>query len=123
MMSDDCGLGTTKVVIGNVALVLPAGTVTLAGTLAAAGSSLVSATLKPPDGAAAVSVTVPVDGSPPTTSVGLTLTVERAAGPEDGGGWVRPPPPPPLGPPLADAVPVRASVAAAKASAKRERDM
>src|SRR5256885_14082654 len=79
MMSADCGLGTTLVVIGNLALAAPAGTVTLAGTVAAVVLSLRSETVKPPEGAAPVSVTVPVEGSPPTTSVGLTVTFDRAA--------------------------------------------
>src|SRR3954449_10862920 len=78
-MSADWGLGTTKVVTGKLALFAPAGTVTLGCTVAAFVSSLDSATVKPPAGAAAVSVTVPVTGVPPTTSVGLTLTAESAA--------------------------------------------
>src|SRR3954451_19597081 len=79
MMSDDCGLGTTWVVIGKVALVAPAGTVTLGCTVAAAGSSLDSATVKPPVGAGAVSVAVPVTGVPAAAAVGLTFTDESAA--------------------------------------------
>src|SRR2546423_5351927 len=79
MMSADCGLGTALVVIAKVLLVDPAGTVTLAGTVAALVLSLRRATVKPPAGAAAVSLTVPVTGSPPTTSVGLTVTFDRAA--------------------------------------------
>jgi hypothetical protein len=39
-------------------------------------------TAVPPDGAALVSVTVPVDEFPPTTLVGLTLTADS----DDGGG-------------------------------------
>src|SRR4051812_33470967 len=85
MMSEDWGLGTTLVVTGKVALVAPAGTVTLGWTVAAAGSSLDSATVKPPVGAAAVRVTVPVTGVPPTTSVGLTLTADSAAAGEGAG--------------------------------------
>src|SRR3954468_15126382 len=85
MMSADWGLGTTKVVTGKLALFAPAGTVTLGGTVAAFVSSLDSATVKPPVRAAAVSVTVPVTGVPPTTSVGLTFTVESAAA-ADGAG-------------------------------------
>src|SRR3954447_11470692 len=119
MISDDCGLGTTLVVTGKLAVRDPAGTVTLGWTLAAAVLSLDSATVRPPDGAAAVSVTVPVTGVPPTTSVGLTLTVESAAGPEAGGTLLPPPPPPPL----AEAVPVRASVAATQTRAMRVRGM
>jgi hypothetical protein len=53
--------------------------------VAAAVLSLDRATAKPPDGAAAVRVTVPVDGSPPTTSVGLTPRLESDAEDEGGG--------------------------------------
>lgn len=45
------------VVIPNVALVVPAGTVTLAGTVATAVLSLVKSTTKPLDGAADLSTT------------------------------------------------------------------
>src|SRR3954463_5609856 len=86
MMSADCGFGTTKVVTGKLALLAPAGTVMLGCTVAAAGSSLDSATVKPPAGAAAVSRTVPVTGVPPRTSVGLTVTAVSAAGADEGGG-------------------------------------
>jgi len=54
------------------ALLAPAGTVTLAGTLAAPGRLLDSATIVPPAGAALGSVTVPVAGVPPATLVGLS---------------------------------------------------
>jgi hypothetical protein len=52
-------IATGYVVIKNVALVLPAGTVTVAGTPAAVGVSLPSDIDSPPVGAAPVSVTVP----------------------------------------------------------------
>lgn len=68
------------VVTVTVALVAPAGTVTLAGTVATAVLLLESVTSAPPDGAAAVNVTVPVEELPPTTDVGLTLTADRLAG-------------------------------------------
>jgi hypothetical protein len=71
-------LATAYVVIGKLALVAPARTVTLAGTDAAAGSSLDSGIWTPPAGAAAVSVTVPLDESPPITSLGLTITLASA---------------------------------------------
>jgi hypothetical protein len=51
---------TGKEVIGNVASVVPAATVTLAGTVARAVTELVNVTTDPPAGAAAFSVTVPV---------------------------------------------------------------
>jgi hypothetical protein len=61
----------------NVAPVAPAATVTLDGTLAAVVLLLVSATTAPPDGAAPLSVTVPVeDCVPPTTLVGFTVNEE-----------------------------------------------
>ena len=49
--------------IGNVWMVLPAGTTTVAGTVAS-GLLLVSATVSPPAGAAAVSVIEPWTGTP-----------------------------------------------------------
>jgi hypothetical protein len=67
------------VVTVNVAVVAPAATVTLAGT-AAATLLLESVTVKPPDGAAEVSVTVPEDDVPPTTVAGLKETLDRTGG-------------------------------------------
>jgi hypothetical protein len=61
------------VVIVNEAVVEPAGTVTNAGTVAAAGFELTRYTASPPAGAAASMVTVPVETPPPTTVVGLRL--------------------------------------------------
>jgi hypothetical protein len=74
---------TALVLIVNVALVVPAGTVTLEGTLAAAVSLLESAICAPPDGAAPLSVTVPVEEFPPWTLVGFIASEERVTG---GGG-------------------------------------
>ena len=68
---------TVVVAIAKVALVAPCDTVTLAGADAALLLSL-SATTNPPDGAAAVNVTVPWDAVPPTTDAGLTDTAESA---------------------------------------------
>src|SRR5215211_1589920 len=82
MMSADWLFGTAFVVIGKLALTAPAATVTLGGTVAAALLSLERETTKPPVGAAAVSVAVPVDGSPPTTSFGLTR-IDDSVGGED----------------------------------------
>jgi hypothetical protein len=58
----------------NVALVVPAATVTDAGTVAAPVLLLVRVTTAPPVGAAPLSVTVPVDEAPPVTLVGFRLT-------------------------------------------------
>jgi hypothetical protein len=69
---------TAIVVTVNVAVVLPARTVTVAGTVAAA-LFLDKATEIPPLGAALVKVTVPVEEVPPVTLVGLTETDESAA--------------------------------------------
>jgi len=68
----DVEFATVFVVIGNVAVVAPAGIVTLAGTDATAGSLLDRAIVAPPVGAAIVSVTVPVEELPPWTAVGFT---------------------------------------------------
>jgi hypothetical protein len=74
---------TALVLTGKVALVPPAGTVTLAGTLAAP-LLLESATWAPLEGAGPLSVTVPVeDCAPPTTLVGFSVreeTVGRGGG-------------------------------------------
>ena len=69
---------------GNVAVVAPAGTVTLEGTLAAP-LLLESATGAPPVGAGPLNATVPVEEFPPATLVGFSETEEREeeAGTED----------------------------------------
>ena len=69
---------TAEVVTVNVRLVAPAGIVTLAGTVTAAELSD-KLTTAPPEGAAALSVTVPVEELPPTTAVGLTDTADNVA--------------------------------------------
>lgn len=71
---------TPLVPIAKVAVVAPCATATLAGTVATDVLLLESDTANPPDGAAAVSVTVPCDPFPPTTEDGLTETAESAAG-------------------------------------------
>lgn len=71
---------TATVLTANVALVAPAGTVTLAGTVARAVLLLVSATTAPPEGAALASVAVPCELFPPTTVDGLSAIVESVTG-------------------------------------------
>ena len=70
---------TGDVVTVKVALLLPAATVTAAGTVAAP-LSLLSDTADPPAGAGPLSVTVPVELTPPLTLVGLKLRVTKAGG-------------------------------------------
>jgi len=86
---------TIDVFTVKLALVAPAGTVTLDGTLPAP-SLLDSATCAPPAGAGALRVTLPVeDCVPPTTLVGFSVSEETVG---RGGGvtvsvavWVTPP--------------------------------
>jgi hypothetical protein len=65
---------TVLVVTVKVAVVLPAATVTVPGTVATDVRLLESATTTPPVGAAPESVTVPVDGAGPLTVVGFKLS-------------------------------------------------
>jgi hypothetical protein len=65
----------------NVALVAPAATVTLKGTVAVAVLSLISETAAPPVGAGPLRVTVPIEGDPPITLIGLSATAESVAEP------------------------------------------
>lgn len=67
-----------KVVTMKFAEVDPAGTSTLAGTLASEALDEDNATVRPPVGAAWVSVTVPVEAAPPTTLVGLSDSADSA---------------------------------------------
>jgi len=68
---------TALVAMVKLALVAPAGTVTLAGTVAAPVLLLESDTAAPPLGAALFNVAVPVELLPPTTLAGLTVIAER----------------------------------------------
>jgi hypothetical protein len=65
--------GTDWVVILKVAVVAPVATVTLLGT-EAADWLLVNVTVVPPEGAGALSVTVPVDAAPPIRAAGFRVT-------------------------------------------------
>ena len=67
---------TRCVLTVKLVLVCPACTVTLDGTVATDVLLLESDTVAPPDGAAALSVTVPVELLPPLTLVGLRLSEE-----------------------------------------------
>jgi hypothetical protein len=69
-------LVTAVVFTINVALVAPAATVTLAGTVAAA-ALLVRPTTAPLLGAGPLRVTVPVEEEPPVTLLGLSVIEER----------------------------------------------
>lgn len=62
-----------------VAEVAPAATDTDAGTVAEERLEL-SVTVAPPVGAAALSVTVPVEELPPVTEVGFNVTLETTTG-------------------------------------------
>ena len=70
---------TGFVVTLKVAVVAPAATVTLAGTMAA-DLSLASVITTPPAGAGPLIVTVPVDPVPPWTLVGLKASEVRFTG-------------------------------------------
>jgi hypothetical protein len=59
---------------------LPAGTVTVAGTPAADGTLLLSEIAIPPTGAGPLSDTMPPELVPPTTLVGLTENEFKADG-------------------------------------------
>ena len=75
---------TVVVLTTKIALVAPAGTVMLEGTLAAP-LLLESATCAPPVGAGPLNVTVPVEEFPPATLAGFSESEEREeeAGTED----------------------------------------
>jgi len=72
---------TLLVLTANVALLAPAETVTLAGTVAATVLSLERETAAPPLGAGPLRVTMPVEGDPPITLIGLSAIEESVAEP------------------------------------------
>jgi len=76
---------TALVVTVNVALLAPAATVTLAGTVAVDVLLLVRVTAAPPAGAGPLSVTVPIEEDPPLTVVGLSA-IDESVGLIGGGG-------------------------------------
>jgi hypothetical protein len=78
---DEVVVETEAVVTLKVALVKPAATVTLTGTWAAVVLLLERVTTAPPEGAAPLRLTVPVELLPPRTLVGFNVTEERAAPP------------------------------------------
>ena len=80
-MVTDVEAVTLLVVTVNVALLAPAATVTLAGTVAAAVLSLERETAAPPLGAGPLRVTVPVEDDPPVTLVGLSPIDESVGDP------------------------------------------
>ena len=76
---------TARVVTVKAALVTPAGMVTLAGTVATVVSLLERETMAPAVGAGPLSVTLPMEGDPPLTLVGFSVSEVRV-GPDGGCG-------------------------------------
>ena len=70
---------TAEVLTVNLALAVPAETVTVAGTVAAFVLLLLSITTAPPAGAGPDKVTAPCELVPPTTLVGLNVNEERVS--------------------------------------------
>jgi len=70
-MTTEVSCWTRLVVTLKLADVAPAGTIMLAGTVATVVLLLTRLITAPPEGAGALNVTVPVEGKPPLTLVGL----------------------------------------------------
>jgi hypothetical protein len=66
-------LGTVDVLTAKLALVAPAGTVTVAGTVTL-GLDETNVTTAPSGPAGPLSVTLPTDAAPPTTAFGVKAT-------------------------------------------------
>src|SRR3989441_7803034 len=77
---------TGKAEAVNVAVLLPARTVTFAGIVAARVLLLESPTVTPPAGAGAANVTVPSEEAPLATLAGLSVTAGSVTGGGGGGG-------------------------------------
>src|SRR5260370_32760808 len=80
---------TALVLTVNVALVAPAATITLDGTLATVVLLLESATIAPPAGAPPLDVTVAVEEFAPLPLVGVSESEERVGGRGGPGGTRR----------------------------------
>ncbi len=80
MVTERGGPTIRLVVAVKLAETAPSATVTLTGTAAAAALELERDTAAPPDGAAPVSITVPVEAAPPTRLAGVRLRLSRLAG-------------------------------------------
>jgi len=87
-------LAGAMVATWNAAADVPAGTVTFCGTAATEPLLLDNETTVPPAGAGAVRVTLPVEGFPPETELGLSVS-DATSGPPGAGAVVWPLPPPP----------------------------
>jgi len=84
-MLTDVEAVTLLVLTVNVALLAPAATVTLAGTVAAVVLSLDRETAAPPLAAGPLRVSVPVEGDPPVTLIVFSAIEESVGDGEPGG--------------------------------------